>query len=199
MRYYATYINDTILFSELASFQIWYRDSLSIQEVPLHMFKNTNKSTTDPDITISSYVFVDPQKNYCAYYRNFTDSASSFKSYLDVDSIKYYGGWNFYEKNNFPYDSREILNDTMLNNISYSRLKLYRKSETTTQHFILYYKKNIRHLIGFMKQIEDQIGCSITRIDTYINNNLTTSIEVQFVKNKLSSDESKVFDKWKVK
>ena len=41
-----------------------------------------------------------------------------------------------------------------------------------------------------------KIGGTISRIDTFINNKLTTSAEIVTIKEKLSINESSIFDRW---
>ncbi len=178
------------------SYRIWYRDSNSIQEVPLSILPTDTVKNMGPIISISHFAFINPSKGYYSYYSNFSDTAEIIKKYLGIDSFRYHGGWNFYSQNNFPYDSSVNLSDTLLNNITFSRIKLLRKSSSDFQSFVLYYRYGEKQLVGFMKNIAEKIGGTISRVDTFINNKLTTSVEIVTIKEKLSINESNIFDRW---
>ena len=195
-RSFAYYEDNKAFLKKSISYRIWYRDSISIQEVPLSIVPTDTVKNVQPVISISHFTFIDPTNRYYAYYNSFSDTAQLIKNYIGTDSFRYHGGWNFYSQNNFPYDSSVNLSDTLLNNITFSRIKLLRKSSSDFQSFVLYYRYGEKQLVGFMKNIAEKIGGTISRIDTFINNKLTTSAEIVTIKEKLSINESSIFDRW---
>lgn len=195
-RSFSFHEDNTALLKKSISYRIWYRDSISIQEVPLSIVPNDTVKNVQPVISISHFTFIDPKNRYYAYYNSFSDTAQLIKNYIGTDSFRYHGGWNFYSQNNFPYDSSVNLSDTLLNNITFSRIKFLRKSSSDFQSFVLYYRYGEKQLVGFMKNIAEKVGGTISRVDTFINNKLTTSVEIVTIKEKLSINESNIFDRW---
>lgn len=178
------------------SFKILYIDNRSIQQIPqLNIIEDSSGKKTYTKILYYSYL--NPDKNVCYNYRNLSDTARILKYYTDIDSVDIDGGWNFYSNKNLQYDSSTNLNDTVINGINYNRIRLDKKINGNSIYFHVYLRCDKKGtLIKFFKPLSDQIGCPVVRIDTYQRNRLTTSGEIQFLSDKLSQEELKVFDAW---
>jgi len=108
-------------------FRIWYKDSLSIQEVKMLRIKTdtANKQTTEQVVT--HYIFIDPRTQSFYYYSIFSDTAKPILQYTGLDSFTVHGGWNFYTERNIDYKgSPKPLTDTIINQINYKRVRFDR-------------------------------------------------------------------------
>ena len=176
--------------------RVLYRNNQTIQEVPqLNIVEDSSGKRTFTKIL--HYSYLDPGKNVCYNYRNFSDTAKVIKRYSNIDSVRIKGGWNFYSNKDFQYNSSTSLQDTVINGINYSRIRLDKDINGIGIYFHLYLRCDKKGtLIKYFKPISDKIGCPIVRIDTYEQNNLTISHEIEFVSDKLSQEEVKVLETW---
>jgi len=178
--------------------KIWYKDSLSIQEVKLLRFFTSSKEKTFKEILLY-YIFIDPKYNSYYYYKNFSDTASIFKSYAGVDSFKVDGGWNFYLKKDLNYEgSPEVFNDTVINQIRYKRMKFNTLMGKDNYITIAYFRcDKIGTMFKFDYSYSEKLGCPLTKIDDFpTERGTSTKTEIDFLTNGLTSEELKVFDAW---
>lgn len=177
--------------------KIWFKGNQSIQEVPVILFGGES-SGKNPFFKIKHYSYLDPDANAGRNYYAFSDTAKVFKQYSNIDSVIIGGGWNFYSNQNFQYDSSTNLSDTVINKISYGRIRLDKKINDNSIFFVLYHRCDKKEtLIRLFKPLSDSIGCPIVRDDTYIKNKLFMTREIEFVSDKLTRDELEVFEAWK--
>lgn len=178
------------------SYRILYRDTKSIQEVPL-LKMVTDSSGSKSMVKIKHYTYLDPDNNVCYNYRNFSDTATVLNYFSDIDSVNVGGGWNFYSKSRFEYDSAMNIKDTVINDVKFGRIRLDKKINNTDIYFHLYYRCDRKQsLIKIFKSISDSIGCPIFKVETYFKNRLFSSREIEYISDSLSQNELRVFDAW---
>ncbi|HTE12465.1 MAG TPA: hypothetical protein VK645_15885 [Chitinophagaceae bacterium] len=178
------------------SYRIWYKNSRSIQEVPLLVFKDdsSGKSTS---VKIKHFSYLDPDRNVCINYASFSGISKILKHYSNVDSVSKNGGWNFYSDAKLTYDSLKNLSDTVINNIAYGRIRMDRTINDDRIYLILYFRCDKKGTwITAFKTLSDSIGCPIVWDDSFIKNRLFMTRELEFVSDKLSQKELTVFDAW---
>lgn len=181
------------------SYKIWFKDNRSIQEVPLLIFTE-DSSGRKTSYKIKHHSYLDPDENVCYNYESLSDSAKVINHYSDIDSVRKNGGWNFYSKEKFQYDSATNLSDTVINNITYGRMRLDKVVNGNKVHLVIYSRADKKGtLIRNFKQLSDSIGCPVVRDDSFIKNKLFMTRELEFVTDKLSLNELNVFEAWEKK
>jgi hypothetical protein len=178
------------------SVKILFKGNLSIQEVPLiNFFKDSSDEKTT--FKIKHYSYLDPEKNLCLNFKNFSDTAMIFKFYSNIDSVQVDGGWNFLSDQRFQYESLIPLSDTVMDGVTYGRVRLNKKFNNNNANLDVYTncaKKGL--LIKLFKPLSDSLGCPIVRDDSFIQNKLFMTRELEFVSDDLSQDELRVFEAW---
>lgn len=177
--------------------KIYFKNSQSIQEVPLIIYTD-DSSGKKTVIKIKHYSYVDVDRNLCITYKSFADTTIPTKRYLATDSVSRDGGWNFLSNERLNYDNSLKLVDTIINEITYNRIKLNKTINGKPIYFILYSDcGNKRKLpIKLYKGLSDSIGCSIVRDDTFINGNLFMTRKLEYISDKLTEREQEVFVAW---
>ena len=178
------------------SVKIMYKDNLSIQEVPVINFSKDSAGEKS-SIKIKHYSYLDSEKNLCLNYYTFSDTAKAWKQYFNIDSVIVDGGWNFLSNKNFEYDSSANLPDSVMNGVTYGRVRLYKRRNGSDIYFDLYTncaRKNTS--ITIFKAISDSLGCPVVRDETYIKGKIFMIRELEFVFDELSQDELQVFEAW---
>ncbi len=177
-------------------YRILFRDEKSIQEVPL-LEMVSDSSGTKSIVKIKHYSYLDPDNNVCYNYRNFSDTATVLNYFSNIDSVNIDGGWNFYSASPFEYDSAKNITDTVVNDVSFGRIRLDKKINNNEIYFQLYYRCDKKQsLIKIFKHISDSIGCPIFKVETYYKNKLFSKREIEYISGTLSQNEQKVFDAW---
>jgi hypothetical protein len=177
--------------------RIFFSGNKSIQEVPLLVFSSDTSGAQTTHLKIKHYSYLDPTKNICYNYSSFSDTAQVLNMYESIDSVGRDGGWNFLSTEKFEYDSSKNLPDTLINDVSHGRIKLFKKFNSNSIYLIIYFrcdKKNT--LVASFKSLSDSIGCPIVRDDTYIKGKLFMTTELKYISDTLSQGELKVFDVW---
>jgi hypothetical protein len=191
-------INSQVAFS--ISSKIWYKDSLSIQEVPQTNFTEDEKGHKTREDFISHYVFIDPRTKSFYYYKNFSDTAKIIKKYSGTDSFFVHGGWNFYADKNIVDGGWPVpLSDTVINQVSYKRVKFKRSFGQKEFNSIGYFRCDKKGTLFKMdKSYSEKLGCPMVKIDNFLpgRGQLAISNEVDFLADTLSAKELKVFDAW---
>jgi hypothetical protein len=151
------------------------------------------------DTSIDRYIFYDFQKKLVSEFDSFTVTARLLKKYPLVDSVFIPNTWNFYRTKELIFrDSLYTLDDTVMNNISYSRVVGTKKGG----HQIIGYSRNdIKNsLFHLDKPLDDKMNGTIVRIDYwYLPANKAMISSFNFIRNYLTSEEKAVFNAWKKK
>jgi hypothetical protein len=175
------------------SITIMYKNNLSIQEVPvINFFKDSSGEKSS--VEIKHYSYLDADKNLCLNYKTFSDTAKVWKQYSNIDSVMVDGGWNFLSNKKFEYDSSINLPDTVTSGITYGRIRLYKRRNGSDMYFDLY--TNCAKKNTLIKFFSENLGCPIVRVETYIKSKIFMIRELEFVSDRLSPEELRVFEAW---
>ncbi len=176
--------------------KVYFNGKDLIEEVPRFDFGG-DSLTFKSEINLSHFSYLNTEENVCYHYRNFSDTAKPFQKYNSVDSVTLDGGWNYFANTSIGYNNSTKIGDTTVNNIHYGRVLLDRVDGVS---FILYCRDDLdAPLVQLFKPLGDSINCPIVRVETYIKNRLFMAREFEFVSNKLSPSEIKVFQAWRPK
>lgn len=187
--------------------RIWFKDSMVIEEISgLYINRDTNGHETRL-VKTEYYTFIDMPSKTFYDYDVFSDTAKLIKKYIQNDSTPVFGGWNFYVAHKWPRtESPSPLSDTVINNITYKRLRLvneiHKNNGKFDQIFIAYLccdKKNTMFM--FDKDLSKKMGCPIVRVDELSSETQSNqrSSQIEFIRNKLTSEELKVINAWGIK
>lgn len=178
------------------SYKILFKENKSVQEVP-HISFTSDSAGEKTSVKIKHYSYLDLNANVCYNYWTFSDTATAFKQYSDIDSVEVDGGRNFLSNKKFEYESSMNLADTVVSGKTYGRVRLDKKINNNDVYFILYVdcaRKN--SLIKLFKLLSDSLGCPIVRDETYVKGKMFMIRELKFVSDELSSEELRVFEAW---
>jgi hypothetical protein len=182
------------------SFKIWYKDSLAIEEIMLAKINTDINGKQTIKSLVEHYTFIDLRSDSFYEYQNFSDTAKITKKYYQPDSISVDGGWNFYGNNNFNYkDAPENLADTIINGISYKRVKFNRSLGNESLITIGYFRCDKKgSMFQFYKPYSEKIGCPMVKVYDFPVRKLQGPIltEVDFLSDTLSLQEQKIFEAW---
>lgn len=180
-------------------FRIWYKDSMAIEEVKLIRFITDTAGNESTETVVMHYAFIYPASKSFYYYKNFSDTAAIIKKYAGIDSFITDGGWNFYTKRNIEYTGfPDIINDTVINQVNYKRVKFNTQKEDNDYVSIGYFRCDKKRVIfKFDSDYSEKLGCPLVRIDDLpVEKGNPTRSELSFISDTLTKEELKVFDAW---
>jgi hypothetical protein len=184
--------------------KLWYYDSLVIAEGH-HVNINTDIYGNESwETFVDRYTFIDLKTRTFYEYSTFSDTARILDSYVQPDSGRVKGGWNF-------FDNTEILNrrtleylpDTTIHGISFKRVKSVSiikignedMESITTGYFRCDKKYSV---FSLDKLLSKEAGCPLTRLENEgVSNVAGNYFEIEFLSETLSLFEVKVFKAWK--
>ena len=201
------------LTANLPDHRIWYRDSFMIQELSKVYINSTYyrdelsmemKANRVFEIKIDHYTFIDLRNNTFYDYRHFSDTAVLMKKYTAADTASVRGGWDFFAGRNIMEATQNLrpLSDTVLNGVLYQRQQADKWEPTDTGRTLIVYTAYLRcdnkkSMFYLDRTFSEKMGCSFVRLDhMMIPNHIGTNFELEFVADKLTEAESKVFDAW---
>jgi len=190
--------NGTIAFSDLK--KVWYRDSLSIEQVNKTNFETSAGATTVTS-SVLIYRLIDLDSRTLYDYKSFSDTALIVHKSVLPDSMMLDYGWSYYSK-----EVRQIqgvpqaLNDTVIDNISYKRFRFnFSRDDLHKSYKIGYYRCDKKgRQFSLEKQFSEKLNCTMMKFVEFRvdNSNPTASLEIEFLSDSLTADEHKVFDAW---
>ncbi len=208
MRVYDSATNKMDTMQYLKDPNIWYLDSLIIEETFYTKFymNDTTFEKTWSQLPYE-YTFIDlPNKNFYVF-SSFSDTAILIRKYTQPDSVK--GSIaNFWGLPSFFKDqATELIGDTIINGINY---KMFRKIEylkdTINHAGELVPSYNIAYLDCWTnkhrfftcdKKFSDQQGCPVKRTDRYgIGEGFRFVTEILNQSDTLTAQEQKIFKAW---
>lgn len=196
--------NEIVLMRYSKDRKLWFYDSLVIAE---GIRIDIDKDIYGKEVwkgTVHKYTFINLRTKSFYEYASFSDTAQIIDKYLQPDSGRVEGGWNFFDKD-------EILNrktlidipDTIINGITYKRMKSTRDTRTdmegevnlTTIGYFRCDKKN--SLFTIDRPLIKQVGCPLVKIENEGKGTIPwNSFEIEFLEEKLTPAEIKVFKAW---
>jgi hypothetical protein len=185
--------------------KIWFKDSIVIVRAMKISISMNSDSIETRKVDVSYYTYVDLTKMLFYRYTNFSDTAKIIESYTESqsDSIFWNVNWKFYKRNDIAYtEPIEEMADTLINKKTYKRLRLTSKSINENDEFkviITYFdctKKGT--MFQYDKHLSEQVGCPMVSFEGQptVKNPNPISFEIEFVTDKLTEEELKVFSAW---
>lgn len=177
---------------------IWYRDSCIIEMVT-DVPGNEDKITVEA--VMKNYAFVNVEAGSVIEYPRFSPSAPVLKKFSLAEAPVLLNGRAAYDP------ARKItgvtmagkLPDTIINGIVYKRMSSYYiRSETGDRYdFEEFFRCDINtSLFNLDREADNIVGCPCVRVDVVPRNESSASRQIEFVSNKLTAEESAVFDAW---
>jgi hypothetical protein len=185
--------------------KLWYKDSIVIiQNMAISFATDTNNIETQKAY-ILNYIYINlPQKKFYRY-TTFTDTAQIIDSYTQdkEDSILWGVSWKFYKWNEMPHtEPFAKLKDTIIDNREYKRMKIvdYTHSDSINKRIsIAYFDCNRSGTIfQINKQLSEIVGCPMVKLYVQPSEKYQRTIggELDFISDKLTTEELKIFDAW---
>ena len=180
---------------------IWYKDSVAIEENSMMRFKSDSRNGTRRWIEILNYRFNDLRDSVIYVYRNFSDTARLISKYaFDDTSIKKVGGWGFNQirKMNYAGDPQP-LSDTTIEEINYKRLRVYTERDNVRYKATEYFRCDKRNSIfTFDPYLSKKVGCPCVKFINQMPDDSHGALvtEVNFLRDSLTTEELRVFNSW---
>ncbi len=182
--------------------KIWYKDGFAIENVT-YLYSTQNND--DPEIrkaVLDHYTFIDIRTKSFYDYTSFSDTAKLIKKYIQPDSADVSGAWSFFRYYDIPTTHVPIpISDTTIEGIIYKRLKLIdilnHNGKMSHLTIVAYFRCDIKGtMFQYDRHLGEKIGCPNVRLDDYISDRPATSSYIEFVADKLTPEELKVFAAW---
>jgi hypothetical protein len=185
----------------LAPMKIWYKDSLVIEEIVRISSVTDTANNTTVSFPPQVYRYIDLDKKSWYDYKTFTDTSTIIKSGILPDSLFTDYGWTFYANNLHMKTQPEILRDTIIEGIKHMRIKFSRLKSRQINSYVIGYLRcdNKGKLFSLEKTFSNRVNCTMTQYYDFNEGALrpSTSTELQFLSDTLSSKELEIFQKWK--
>jgi hypothetical protein len=185
--------------------KVWFKDSTAIvKTMGISINTDTNNIETRK-VVVMYYTYIDLRSMLFYKYASFSDTAKIIQSYTEKqsDTIIWGVNWKFYQPKNIPYtEPLQNMGDTIIENKIYKRIKVINMPFSDTDKAttaIAYFdcsKKNTLFQIDIA--LGSKVGCPILKYYTLPSNKYPSSTagEIDFVSDKLTPEELKVFDIW---
>lgn len=182
----------------------WFKDSLAIQELKGYFSFESNDTNIYKGYDVYKYVFYDLRSRKKQDYYSFTDSASIASNYYDTSNSCLYRNIHKASDKFNAKDSLEQMPDTLIGKRNYIRIKYKERNvaEYDYQFEYIYYlscnsfKSKIIHNNAQIEKLYP--GCHVERLDynSLSPIRISTIAKGKIVRNKLTEEEEKIFEKW---
>lgn len=180
--------------------EVWYRNSLTIEEVKRANFVTIDSQTT---MTFSTLLFrfIDLQENAFYDYNHFSDTALPFNKKHLPDSMMTDFGWSYYShKVRRIQGVPQELSDTVIGLVSYKRIRFnFFGDSLAIVYKIGYYRCDGKgRMFSLEKKYSEKINCTMTKFDDFYFGSFSpfATTEIEFLSDSLTKEEHKVFDAW---
>jgi hypothetical protein len=202
------YIQDELFVPEV---KVWYRDSTVIMKVKgltSTLKRATNREGTSAldSVMLMHFMYIDLKKMTFYKYLSFTDTAALIEKYTEtqMDTVVNGVNWKFYKKSAFVMnaDSMQILPDTIIDGNLNKRIQyIVKRSDDSTKSYLMVFcfdctKKGT--IFSTSSDLSVLSGCPFVSSYTQISSNFPTGTasKIEFISDKLTNEEQKVFDAW---
>lgn len=184
--------------------KLWYKDSFIISDNYTIYFESYNGGPEKWKTVVDRYTFIDTRTKEFYVYSSFSDTARFIKKYSQPDTGRVEEGWTYFQKNKLlSYDNKYVLPDTLINGNTYKRLMVfgYIQEDSTSPKVkvtqIIYARCNAPNpFLRVDMLLSQELGCPVVRFDHIAENVLWTKTEIEYISDKLTPEELKVFDAW---
>lgn len=204
-------INKYIVPKSLGSHKIWYKGNKAIRQESEILWEEKGDSIICFEERSIRYYYIDLKKRTFYEYNQFNKDCTFTKKYVVYDSMLKHSSfgyifWGFKDSSKnflFPNEKYYPLPDTTINNIHFKRESCNQTVSFNDTNilvtFILYYRTDIKKTIfHFNKEFDLQRGMCVTKVEI-IEPNIKQCLELNYVRQKLTKEERKVFRSWKRK
>jgi hypothetical protein len=181
--------------------KVWYKDSVSVQKINRTNFVTDTTNVTKVSYSTMLFRFIDLKSRTLYDYKNFVDTALPFnKSSLPDSMMKDYG-WNYYsDKVRRIQKIQENLNDTIIDNVNYKRIKFnFQGDDLQNGYKIGYFRCDRKaQLFSLEKVYSKELNCTMTKFVDFEHGRLSphVSMQIEIISDSLSEKELKVLDTW---
>lgn len=184
--------------------KVWFRDSTAIVKTMGIYFNTDSNNIETRKAEAMYYTYIDLRKMIFYKYGFFSDTAKVIQSYnkTQADTVVWGVNWRFYEPKNIPYsEPLQNMTDTVIEKKVFKRIRLINNSENDTNKISIAYFDCTQKATMFVinKALTDIAGCPMVKY--YILPSIrwpgALAGELDFVSDKLTPEEVKVFDAWK--
>jgi hypothetical protein len=182
--------------------KIWYRDSTAIEEIHRINIATDASNNTSISYSVLFYRYIDLNNRAFYDYKSFSDTARIFNRAVLSDSLTAdQQGWNFYSEKTLQIQGTpEMMNDTIIDDITYKRAKLYFVYDDPQKSFIIAYFRcdGKGDIFSLEKKYSWKINCVMTKYSEFKvgKPGPYATIELEFTSDTLANNESKVFEAW---
>jgi hypothetical protein len=185
--------------------KVWFKDSVAIVKT-MGISINTDSNNIEiRTVGLMHYTYIDLRKMVFYKYINFSDTAKIIQSYnqAQADTVFWNVNWRFYQYHDIPYtEPLQNMPDTVMDNKVFKRIRIINKpiNDTTNIRTSIAYFDCERKGTMFQidKTLSEKIGCPLVKY--YILPSIkyagAMAGEIEFVTDKLTPEELKVFDAW---
>jgi hypothetical protein len=184
----------------MLSVKIWFKDSIAIEENASLHYITDSKNVRTRNVKVLNYRFNDLRDSSIYVYRNFSDTAKIITKYSFNDTINRIGGWGFNQNRELNYvDNPQPLPDTVMRGVKYQRVRVLTERENRQYKITLYFRcDRANSIFSFEPQLSKKMGCQCVKLISQMpeERNGALLMEVNFLRDTLSSDELKVLSAW---
>jgi hypothetical protein len=185
--------------------KVWFKDSIAIVKTMGIHAPTVNGVEIKREVVLMHYTYIDLRKMLFYKYATFSDTAKIVQSYnkVQADTVFWNVNWRFYEYHDILYtEPLESLPDTIIEGRVFQRIKIINKNikdTTDIKTSIAYFdceRKGTMFQID--KTLSEKIGCPMVKYYILPSIKYAGAIagEIEFVTDKLTDAELKVFDAW---
>jgi hypothetical protein len=185
--------------------KVWFKDSIAIVKTMGIHAPTVNGVETKREVVLMFYTFIDLRKMLFYKYATFYDTAKIIQSYnkVQADTVFWNVNWRFYQYHDIPYtEPLENLPDTIIEGKVFQRIRIINKPTIDTTNIrtsIAYFdceRKGTMFQID--KSLSEKKGCPMVKYYILPSIKYAGAIagEIEFVSDKLTPEELKIFDAW---
>lgn len=183
--------------------KMWYKDSCVIAENIIVNIEAERNGAEKWDASVRDYTFIDLRTKMFYVYSSFSDTATLINKYSQPDTGKIVGGWNFFDKKGaFLLSDKQPISDTIMQGIKYGRVIAEGISTSDSISVksveIAYLRCDLESFFYIDLPVSIQARCPVVRFDRKVENGFWIKIEVEFLPDKLTKREIKVFNAWEI-
>lgn len=190
------------------STKMWFKDSAAIVKTMGFVIDTDTNGYTSTEMKLAYYTYIDLTNKGFYQYNSFTDTATIIKKFtitdsnsLQVESVM----WGFYD---LPIKKSEenlkILSDTAVEGVKYKRKSFVnsfqgRNDSVFKNTVVAYYRcDKTGTLFRYGDNFSEEEPCPMVRIEflPLPPLSLQSLLEVEFISDKLTPEELKVFNAW---
>lgn len=178
--------------------KVWFKDNWVIKEVKVTKFKTDENDKQTVEEAVQYYLFANLDSNFFYEYGTFSDTASLKRKFFENETTKVTDATELYFKKNIDYTGvPESLNDTIVEDIVYKRIKFRTKLGEDDVFTIAYFRCDIENPLYVVNRYSG-LNCPIVKVYDYPPDfsRPIESLEVKYLSDTLTAEEIKVFNAW---